>query len=169
MKRAGIALGSNLGDKNSLIVKARDHLAQMALSDDPFLQSSLYATSPLGCPHGSDDYLNAVVEFTWAGTVEELLVHCQGIERALGPRELRHQVRTPHGGWGYYLRRRLGDYDPPRLILPHPRAHLRKFVLKPLSDIRPDLVLPLQKKTVSRLLAELETEETEPLLVAEQW
>lgn len=39
MKRAGIALGSNLGDKNSLIVKARDHLAQMALSDDPFLQS----------------------------------------------------------------------------------------------------------------------------------
>lgn len=36
MKRAGIALGSNLGDKNSLIVKARDHLAQMALSDDPF-------------------------------------------------------------------------------------------------------------------------------------
>ena len=59
--------------------------------------------------------------------------------------------------------------DPPRLILPHPRAHLRKFVLKPLSDIRPDLVLPLQKKTVSRLLAELVTEEAEPLPVAEQW
>ena len=75
MKRAGIALGSNLGDKNSLMVQARDHLLQMSLSDDPFLQSSLYATSPQGCPHGADDYLNAVVEFTWPGTVEELLVH----------------------------------------------------------------------------------------------
>ena len=84
MKRAGIALGSNLGDKNSLMVQARDHLLKMSLSDDPFLQSSLYATSPQGCPHGADDYLNAVVEFTWPGTVEELLVHCQGIERALG-------------------------------------------------------------------------------------
>ena len=63
MKRAGIALGSNLGDKNSLMVQARDHLLQMSLSDDPFLQSSLYATSPQGCPHGADDYLNAVVEF----------------------------------------------------------------------------------------------------------
>ena len=67
MKRAGIALGSNLGDKNSLMVQARDHLLQMSLSDDPFLQSSLYATSPQGCPHGADDYLNAVVEFTWPG------------------------------------------------------------------------------------------------------
>ena len=82
MKRAGIALGSNMGDKNSLMVQARDHLLKMSLSDDPFLQSSLYATSPQGCPHGADDYLNAVVEFTWPGTVEELLVHCQGIERA---------------------------------------------------------------------------------------
>ncbi len=36
MKRAGIALGSNLGDKNSLMVQARDHLLQMSLSDDPF-------------------------------------------------------------------------------------------------------------------------------------
>ena len=55
MKRAGIALGSNLGDKNSLMVQARDHLLKMSLSDDPFLQSSLYATSPQGCPHGADD------------------------------------------------------------------------------------------------------------------
>ena len=133
MKRAGIALGSNLGDKNSLMVQARDHLLQMSLSDDPFLQSSLYATSPQGCPHGADDYLNAVVEFTWPGTVEELLVHCQGIERALGRIRsgIRCEPRTADVDIIY-----VGDMvvnDPPRLILPHPRAHLRKFVLKPLS------------------------------------
>ncbi len=57
----------------------------------------------------------------------------------------------------------------PRPILPHPRAHLRKFVLKPLSDIRPIWSCRSRKKTVSRLLAELVTEETEPLLVAEKW
>lgn len=169
MKRAGIALGSNLGDKNSLIVKARDYLARMALSDEPFLQSALYATSPLGCPHGSGDYLNAVVEFTWPGTVEELLVHCQGIERALGRVRsgIRCEPRTADVDIIY-----VGELvinDPPRLILPHPRAHLRKFVLKPLSDIRPDLVLPLQQKTVARLLAELDTEETDPLPVSELW
>ena len=44
-------------------------LLQMSLSDDHFLQSSLYATSTQGCPNGADDYLNAVVEFTWPGTV----------------------------------------------------------------------------------------------------
>ena len=160
MKRAGIALGSNLGDKNSLMVQARDHLLQMSLSDDPFLQSSLYATSPQGCPQGADDYLNAV---------EELLVHCQGIERVLGRIRsgIRCEPRTADVDIIY-----VGDMvvnDPPRLILPHPRAHLRKFVLKPLSDIRPELILPRQHKTVACLLAELDTDEADPLLVSERW
>jgi 2-amino-4-hydroxy-6-hydroxymethyldihydropteridine diphosphokinase len=47
----------------------------------------------------------------------------------------------------------------PELILPHPRAHLRKFVLQPLSEIAPDLILPNQTKTVSQLLVELQSDE----------
>jgi 2-amino-4-hydroxy-6-hydroxymethyldihydropteridine diphosphokinase len=47
----------------------------------------------------------------------------------------------------------------PELILPHPRAHLRKFVLQPLSEIAPGFVLPGQGMTVSQLLAEISSEE----------
>lgn len=45
------------------------------------------------------------------------------------------------------------------LALPHPRAHLRKFVLEPLNEIAPDLVLPGQERTVSGVLAGLESDE----------
>jgi 2-amino-4-hydroxy-6-hydroxymethyldihydropteridine diphosphokinase len=47
----------------------------------------------------------------------------------------------------------------PELILPHPRAHLRRFVLQPLSEIAPDFILPGQSKTIFQLLAELPDEE----------
>jgi 2-amino-4-hydroxy-6-hydroxymethyldihydropteridine diphosphokinase len=48
----------------------------------------------------------------------------------------------------------------PDLVLPHPRAHLRRFVLQPLSEIAPDLILPGQRKTVLQLLAGLQNQET---------
>jgi 2-amino-4-hydroxy-6-hydroxymethyldihydropteridine diphosphokinase len=47
----------------------------------------------------------------------------------------------------------------PELILPHPRAHLREFVLQPLSEIAPELILPGQGITVSQLLAALPGDE----------
>jgi 2-amino-4-hydroxy-6-hydroxymethyldihydropteridine diphosphokinase len=47
----------------------------------------------------------------------------------------------------------------PELVLPHPRAHLRKFVLQPLSEIAPELILPNQTKTIFQLLAELSSDE----------
>src|SRR5208282_4352327 len=48
----------------------------------------------------------------------------------------------------------------PELTLPHPRAHERRFVLQPLSEIAPELILSGQGKTVSELLAGLRSEET---------
>jgi 2-amino-4-hydroxy-6-hydroxymethyldihydropteridine diphosphokinase len=48
----------------------------------------------------------------------------------------------------------------PELILPHPRAHLRRFVLQPLSEIAPELILPKQTKSVTELLKELPPDET---------
>jgi len=43
----------------------------------------------------------------------------------------------------------------PQLVLPHPRAHLRRFVLQPLSELAPDLILPGQTLSVRELLASL--------------
>ena len=47
----------------------------------------------------------------------------------------------------------------PELILPHPRAHLRQFVLQPLGEIAPELVFPAQNKSVSELLKQLTSAE----------
>jgi 2-amino-4-hydroxy-6-hydroxymethyldihydropteridine diphosphokinase len=55
-----------------------------------------------------------------------------------------------------------------RLQLPHPRMHERKFVLQPLADIRPELVLPDQTKSVRELLAQLQ-ESPKVIRLMEQW
>ncbi|MEG0024348.1 MAG: 2-amino-4-hydroxy-6-hydroxymethyldihydropteridine diphosphokinase [Akkermansia sp.] len=168
MKRAGIALGSNMGAKLNMMRAARDYFLEMHLQDDEFLQSCLYMTEPVGCPAGSDCYVNAVLELTWAGTAEDLLVHCQSIERDLGRvrSHVRCEPRTADVDILY-----LGDLvvNTPRLTLPHPRAHLRKFVLRPLLDIRPELILPGQTCSVAQLLQNLQTNEPEPVLLSEQW
>ena len=51
-------------------------------------------------------------------------------------------------------------WNTPQLVLPHPRAHQRRFVLEPLSEIAPDLILPGQSKTVAKLLEELPADDT---------
>jgi 2-amino-4-hydroxy-6-hydroxymethyldihydropteridine diphosphokinase len=83
--------------------------------------------------------------------IEQLL----RIEERLGRRRdhKRHISRTIDIDLLYWDDRRI---DKKRLQLPHPRMHLRKFVLQPLADIRPSLILPGQTKTVMELLLEIE-------------
>ncbi len=155
---AVVALGSNLGDSASTLNAAMDRLA--AFSVAPPLRSSLWRTVPVECPPGSPDFLNAVVVLApWAGeTPETLLEELQGLERLFGrrPKVVLNEARELDLDlivFGDEVR--TGE----RLVLPHPRAHQRRFVLAPLCEVVPELVLPGQEVSVAELLAGLTTEE----------
>ena len=153
-----VALGSNLGDSARVIRAAMDELARFAAM--PCRRSSLWKSSPVDCPPGSPPFVNAAVAFEPAAdeTPEALLARLQAMEKTAGRRK-KQVVNEPRPldldliAFGSETRASR------RLILPHPRAHLRRFVLAPLKEIAPDFVLPGQTKTIRRLLSELKTDE----------
>jgi 2-amino-4-hydroxy-6-hydroxymethyldihydropteridine diphosphokinase len=149
-----VALGSNVGDSRRNVLRAMEKLQE--LSEHPLLRSSLWLTAPVDCPAGSQRFVNAVVAFVprRGATPESLLAGLQQIEKEYGrrpkkvlnePRPLDLDLIT------FGSETRVGK----ELTLPHPRAHERRFVLQPLSEITPDLVLPRQKMTVLQLLEKL--------------
>ena len=157
--KAIIALGSNLGNSRETILDAMARLQDFSV--EPILKSSLWQTSPVDCPPGSPVFVNAIVGLVpRAGeTPESLLKKMRGLETAFGraPKTVLNEARPLDLdliAFGHEVRLS------PELILPHPRAHLRRFVLQPLSEIAPDLVLPGQGKAVTELLAELPADET---------
>jgi len=147
-----IALGSNVGDRNRNLLGAIERLHE--LSDCPLLKSSLWRSSPVDCPPGSPDFLNAVVGLLprREETPETLLLKLQGLEKEFG-RQSKKVLNEPRPmdldliAFGQEVRATA------ELTLPHPRAHERRFVLQPLSEIAPELILPGQSKTVAELLA----------------
>jgi 2-amino-4-hydroxy-6-hydroxymethyldihydropteridine diphosphokinase len=158
-KFAFIALGSNLGDSPQLVRRTIERLQE--LSSRPLLKSSSWQTTPVHCPPDSPVFVNAVVGLQPCPdeTPESILKKLQALEKEFGrqPKKVLNEARPLDLDLIAF-----GDAtrNTQQLILPHPRAHLRRFVLQPLSEIAPDLVLPGQSKTVSRLLAGLPPDET---------
>jgi 2-amino-4-hydroxy-6-hydroxymethyldihydropteridine diphosphokinase len=153
-----VALGSNLGDSAATIRLAINRLR--AFADGEFLQSSLWQTSPVDCPPGSPPFVNAVVGFVPAPdeTPEALHAKLQSLEKEFGrqPKRVLNEARPLDLdliAFGTEVR------GTPALSLPHPRAHLRQFVLQPLAEIAPNLILPGQGQTVLELLQDLATSE----------
>lgn len=158
MSRTGamaiIALGSNLGDAARNVRKAMDRLQEIARG--PLLCSALWQSAPVDCPPGSPPFVNAVVGLQPdAGeTPESLLRKLQEFERAFGrrPKRIINEPRPLDLDLiAFAAQVRAG----PELVLPHPRAHQRRFVLEPLSEIAPDFVLPGQTQTAKELLRSL--------------
>jgi 2-amino-4-hydroxy-6-hydroxymethyldihydropteridine diphosphokinase len=151
--RTAIALGSNLGDRLQNLRVARERIFNLAGVQPPFLSSPTYETDPVDCEPGASKFLNAVVEFDYEGDPVQLLEQLVRIEESLGrKRDRQRNVSRIIDIDLLYCGDRQIDND--RLQLPHPRLHLRKFALQPLADIRSDLVLPNQRKTVQELLAQ---------------
>ena len=141
MSRAVLCLGGNLGDRRATLARAVDELGRRVVA-----VSHGYQTPPWGDPD-QPAYLNAVVVVDdpqvdaqgWLGIAQGLEAaagRLRNPQRRYGPRTLDVDVIAV---WqdGKPVRQ-----DDPVLTLPHPRAHLRAFVLVPWAEVEPDAVLP---------------------------
>ena len=160
-----IALGANLPAPDGASPLATCQAAAEALNGLPELRlqalSRWYRTAPmlsqLGAPAGQPDYINGVAALEGEIEPAALLARLQAIEAAAGrrrgapdgPRTLDIDIIA------------MGDLvrDAPDPVLPHPRAHLRAFVLRPLAEVAPGWVHPRLHRTVEELLAALPPQE----------
>lgn len=152
-----IGLGANLGDARGALQAAFDALAALPGSE-LLRRSAIYRSAPIDS--SGPDYLNAVAELRTALEPLALLHHLQAIELSHGrERPYRNAPRTLdldlllHGQ---------ALTDSPELTLPHPRAHQRAFVLQPLADLAPDLLIPGRGRA-SELLAAVADQSIERL------
>jgi 2-amino-4-hydroxy-6-hydroxymethyldihydropteridine diphosphokinase len=130
--------------------------------------SPLYETEPWGVAQPQPAYRNAVARVETQLAPLPLLRVLKGVERAMGrntdaflaPREIDLDILL-HGDL---------VMSAPELTLPHPRLHARAFVLAPLADLAPDLVVPGLEQRVRDLLAALPAGERAGVhLVARDW
>lgn len=140
IRRAVIAIGSNLGERRSNLQGAVETLA-----DTPEVWvtavSPVYETAPVDAPEGSRDFLNAVVLLDTTLSARTLLERALAVESAYG-RERGTEANAPRTLDVDLIV--VGDRraDEPDLVLPHPRAAERAFVLVPWLDVEPDAEIP---------------------------
>lgn len=150
----GSNLASEIGPPQEIVRRALAELK--TLSSHDLAISSLFCSTPVDCPMGSSDFVNAVVKMNVEDRIrpEDFLKTLQGMEKHFGRVRdgSRNAARTLDLDlicWGHLI------LDLPELQLPHPRAHNRAFVLAPMAEIDSDFRLPGFDITVSQQLASL--------------
>ncbi len=152
MTTAFVGLGANLGEREESIRTAAELIGATRLS-------TIRETEPWGVTE-QPPFLNAVAELEWADGARDLLELMLGIERELGrirdgrrwgPREIDLDLLV----FG------AETIDEPGLTVPHPELRSRLFVLEPLAELEPDLVIP-GLGAVSALLAEIQSSREPP-------
>jgi len=149
---AYISVGSNLGNK---IENCRKGIAALTRSAKTRLvdQSSIYRTEPVGYLD-QDWFVNYVVKIETESDPLALLAALKSIEREAG--RVKNTIR--YGPRILDLDIILYDdlvLEDPRLMIPHPRMHKRRFVLKPICDIDPDMDHPVLHRSMQSLLDDL--------------
>lgn len=153
----GLGLGSNEGNRIENLRLAVESV-QLFCPNGSVLTSSVFETQPVNCPEGSEAFYNAVIEVKCDLDPEELLERCQSIEKKLG-RVSGQEANAPRPIDIDILF--FGDLrvSGSSLEVPHPRLLQRRFVLEPLSEIRPGLILPGETSSIEEILAELNSDE----------
>ena len=157
MARVFLSLGSNLGDRLSNIQQA---VRAIGMLDNTSIvkTSSFYDTEPWGNKK-QNWFVNCAIAIDTQLSPEELLLKCQDIEHTIG------RIRNQKERW----QERAIDIDilmydnaiitEENLVIPHPYMHERAFVLVPMLEVKPDLIHPVFKKTISQFYDELENPE----------
>jgi 2-amino-4-hydroxy-6-hydroxymethyldihydropteridine diphosphokinase len=147
MTVAYLGLGSNLGDREGTLLRAIEALRVIPEVESVVL-SSIFETAPVGGP-AQGDFCNAVVRCETSLTPQALLMEMQRIESELGrTREVVNGPRTIDLDLLMYGQLHLSE---PNLELPHPRMQDRRFVIEPLADLQPDLLLACGSTAAERL------------------
>lgn len=141
-----LGLGSNMGDRRATLMGA---IASLSAVLDIVGISSLYESSPVGGPENQGPYLNMALSGVGLLEPRDLLRHCMNIERDFGrtrvvsngPRTLDIDILFAEGVF----------FDTDDLVIPHPRLHLRGFVLAPLFELDPTLVTRLEPDVAEQL------------------
>lgn len=153
----GLSLGTNVGDRLLNLTRARQ-----ALADTPGLtiaeQSGVYETEPVAVDpvYCQQQFLNAVLIVRSTFSPAQLAERAHAIEAELGRRRTtdRNAPRPIDVDIIYADARTVHEEG---LIIPHPRWHERRFVVQPLAEVRPDIVLPGRDETVAEQLLSLPT------------
>lgn len=154
MKTVYIGLGSNIEPRKQYLQKA---VQQLAEQQDITLvkQSSIYETAPVDYTEQAD-FLNMVVQIETTLAPHALLLVCQQIEKMLGRDRMKETIakgpRTIDLDILLYEDKWINE---DHLEIPHPRMHERAFVLVPLNEIAPHVVLPNVGKSITQLIAKL--------------
>jgi 2-amino-4-hydroxy-6-hydroxymethyldihydropteridine diphosphokinase len=152
--RCAIGLGANLGQRAQTLERACVELARLP-STCLVARSRWIETEPVGGPSGQGPYLNGAVLLDTELAPRALLERLQTIERVHGRRredELRHGARTLDLDLLLYGDR---EVDEPGLRVPHPRMEERLFVLEPLSELCPAMILPRARIPIAERIAAL--------------
>ena len=138
MNTAYVALGANIGEPAATVLGAFTALGGLPESR-VMRTSSLYRTIPVGL-RNQPDFINAAAVLETALSAEALLEALLDLENRFGRhRRDRNGPRTLDLDLLLYND---SEVNLPRLTVPHPRLHLRAFVLCPLAEIAPDLTIP---------------------------